>query len=82
MRGASYNVQRIAKHADLVKYISKAELCFNIDLPNNALDPEVLTNQRTRVIEAIELSPKSDDQTSPLSTNRDERKTACVEMRT
>ena len=26
----------------LVKYISKAEPSFNIDLPNNALDPEVI----------------------------------------
>ena len=78
--GASHNVQRVAKHGYeqyLAKYVSKAEPSFNIDLPKNASDPQRYL--RTRVIgsvEAIEvatyeLSPKSDDQTSPLSTNRD-----------
>lgn len=53
--GASHNVQRVAKHGYeqcLAKYISKAEPSFNIDLPNNASDPQRYL--RTRVIGSIE----------------------------
>ena len=53
--GAAHNVQRVAKHGYeqyLAKYISKAEPSFNIDLPNNASDPQRYL--RTRVIGSVE----------------------------
>ena len=53
--GASHNVQRVAKHGYeqyLAKYISKSEPSFNIDLPNNASDPQRYL--RTRVIGSVE----------------------------
>ena len=53
--GASHNVQCVAKHGYeqyLAKYISKAEPSFNIDLPNNASDPQRYL--RTRVIGSVE----------------------------
>ena len=53
--GASHNVQRVAKHGYeqyLAKYISKAEPSFNIDLPNNASDPQRYL--QTRVIGSVE----------------------------
>ena len=46
--GASHNVQRVAKRGYeqyFAKYISKAEPSFNIDLPNNASDPQIPTDQ-------------------------------------
>ena len=48
-------MQRVAKHGYeqyLAKYISKAEPSFNIDLPNNASDPQRYL--RTRVIGSVE----------------------------
>ena len=54
--GASHNVQRVAKHGYehyLAKYISKAEPSFNIDLPNNASDPQRYL--RTKVIGSVEV---------------------------
>ena len=52
--GAAHNI-RVAKHGYeqyLAKYISKAEPSFNIDLPNNASDPQRYL--RTRVIGSVE----------------------------
>ena len=48
-------VQRVAKHGYeqyLAKYISKAEPSFNIDLPENASDPQRYL--RTRVVGSVE----------------------------
>ena len=48
-------MQCVAKHGYeqyLAKYISKAEPSFNIDLPNNASDPQRYL--RTRVIGSVE----------------------------
>ena len=53
--GTSHNVQCVAEHGYeqyLAKYISKAEPSFNIDLPNNASDPQRYL--RSRVIGSIE----------------------------
>ena len=55
--GAAHNVQRVAKHGYeqyVAKYISKAEPSFNIDLPNNASDPQRYL--RTRVIGSVEAT--------------------------
>ena len=69
--GAFHNVQHIVKHGYeqyLAKYTSKANPSFNIDLPNNASDPQryLFTNQSNWVSwgywDTYELSPKSDDQ--------------------
>ena len=52
---AAHNVQHVAKHGYeqyLAKYISKVEPSFNIDLQNNALDPQKYL--RTRVIGSVE----------------------------
>lgn len=57
--GAAHNVQRVAKHGYeqyLAKYISKAEPSFNIDLPNNASDPQKYLRSRiVGSVEAIEV---------------------------
>ena len=48
-------MQRVAKHGYeqyLAKYISKAEPSFNVDLPNNASEPQKYLH--TRVIGSVE----------------------------
>ena len=53
--GAAHNMQRVAKHSYeqyLAKHISKVEPSFNIDLPNNASDPQKYL--RTRVVGSVE----------------------------
>ena len=50
--GASINIQHVARHGYLAKYITKPESSFNVKLSQNPTEPEKYL--RTRVIGACE----------------------------